>query len=250
MAIPALAMAQSGAQLGGKIFGGVSDIIGGNKAANAQKRGLRNARSDLTQGFDQAQGFQQPIYDQSLGAYSNLGDRYSAGDFSMGKMSPFEFDPQSVFQDPEYQASMKAGNQAISSGAQARGMLYSGDTLQDLNQFGQDTFARRSDALYNRGFNAQNTAFDQNYKSNLADFEMGQNLAAPLQGAANNLSDLATNRGSAMADNSLGRGDVRAQNILRTSGAIGGMAGDIGSGMSDLMAKYKLPGVNQPKGRL
>lgn len=247
MSGPGWAIAAKGA---GKLAGGIADWYGGDMAANALKRAQGNARSDLTQGYQQAKGFQQPIYDKALGNYSNLSDAYGRGDFKNPEMTAFSWDPNQVFQDPEYQAGIRAGTEAINSGANARSMLFSGQNNKDLMQFGQDLFSQRSDALYNRANNARNMAFDQNARSNLTDFNMGQSLAQPLAGAANNLSNLSVDQGTAMADNSLGSGQIRAGNILRTSGAIGGTLSDL----ADMGADYAMLGkgnaINKPKVRL
>lgn len=251
MAAPLVPLLAAGGVLaGGKILGGVSDIIGGNKAADALKRAQRGARSDLTTGFNEAKGYQQPIYDAALGNYSNLSDRYASGAFSNPEMTPYQFDPQSVFQDPEYQASIRAGTEAINSGANKKGMLFSGINNRDLHQFGQDTFARRSDELWRRGVDATNTAFNQNAQSRLTDFNMGNTLAQPLTGTAGQLTNLAVDQGTALADNTLGSGQIRAGNILRTSRALGDMAGDVaGIGADAILGRGKF-GVNQPKSRL
>lgn len=224
----------------GNVAGGVTDFLTAGAQADAQRRSLRNARSDLNTGYDQAQGYQQPFFDTGLKNYTNLSDAYGRGEFDPGKQTPFKFDPQSVFQDPEYQASMRAGTNAINSGAAGRGMLYSGNTLSDLNRFGQDTFAKRSDALYDRGFNAHNMAFNQDLARGGQMFNQGMSLAQPGFGAANNLSDLATGRGSDMANISMGMGNVRAQELGRRASALGGMFEDVGVGADSMLGRQKV----------
>lgn len=240
-------LAMLGAYAGGKILQGGIDYLGGNAAAKAQKRAQTAARGDLTAGYGQGMGFQQPIYDTGLKNYQNLSDKYAAGGLSNPKMEAFSWDPNQVFQDPEYQASMRAGSEAINSGAAGRGMLYSGNTLGDLNRFGQDTFARRSDALYDRGFNAANTAFDQNYRSNAQDFDMGMGLANPGLSAAGNLSNMAVNQGQDLANNSLGMGDINAGKALRGSRIAGDLVGDLAGAGADYMLGRGLPKAGQAK---
>ena len=232
MPLPLLA---AGAMLGGEILGAGADWLGGNAVADAQRRAQRNARNDLTAGYSQGMGFQQPIYDTALGNYQNLSQGYAQGNFNTPQMSPFTFDPQSVFQDPEYKAQMQAGSDAINTGAQAKGTLFSGAADRDLTNYGQGLFAQRSDALYNRGFNAQNTAFNQNLAGNAQNFNMGMDLANPLGQAAGNLTDLSVGRGQDLANNSTGFGNIRAQNINNTANAFGGVANKAGSLGSDLL---------------
>jgi hypothetical protein len=221
------------------IASGAVDLFTAGKQADAQRAGLRNARSNLNAGYTQGLGYQQPIYDTGTKNYSNLSDAYGRGEFDPGKMSAFEWDPNQVFQDPEYQASMRAGSQAINSGAAGRGMLYSGNTLSDLNQFGQDTFARRSDALYDRGFNAQNTAFNQNLARGGQMFNQGMSLAQPGFSAANNMTNLVTDRGESLANIDMGMAGVRANELGRKGRATGGLLGDMGAGADEYLGRQR-----------
>jgi hypothetical protein len=221
------------------IAGGVTDFVTSGKQADAQRKGLRNARSDLNAGYAEAQGFQRPIYDTGLKNYTDLSAKYAAGEFDPGKQTPFQWDPGQVFQDPEYQASMRAGTSAINSGAAGRGMLYSGNTLSDLNRFGQDTFARRSDALYDRGFNAHNTAFNQNLQRGNMLFGQGMDLAQPGFQAGNNLSNLATSRGADLANINMGMANVRASELGRKASAAGGIMSDLGAGADQYLGRQK-----------
>lgn len=244
MPLPLLAAA--GVLGGASLANSALNYFGSQGAASAQRRAQGKARTDLTAGYGEAKGYQKPLYDTGMGQYQNLSDRYSAGGFANPHMDAYKFDPQQVFQDPEYQASMRAGTEAINSGANANSMLFSGTNARDLQQFGQDTFGRRSDTLYNRGFNAQNTAFDQNARTNLADFNMGNTLAQPGIGAANNLTNLAQGQGQDLANNSLGTGQINAQGIQNQYGAIGQGLTDLGNIGADTFLGYGKPGVNQP----
>lgn len=241
--------AAAAAGLGGKALGAFSDILGGNMAKDRLLNGLSDARTDLTKGYTEGKGYQQPIYDKALGAYSNLSDKYASGGFSNPHMDPYHQDPNAVFQDPEYQAQMRAGTDAIDNSAQAKGMLFSGAANRDLTKFGQDTFAGRSDALYKRGFDATSTAFDQNARTNAANFTMGSTLMSPLTGTASNLTNLATGEGSVLADNDMNRANVKAGNILNTSNSLGGLARDAG-GMGMDYLSGGMPKVFQPKSAL
>lgn len=231
---------------GGKTLGATSDIIGGEMAKSRLLGGLRDAKGDLTQGYGEAKGYEKPVYNTSLGAYTDLNAKYKAGGFSNPHMDPYHMDPSQVFQDPEYQAQMRAGTDALDNSAAAKGMLFSGVNNRDLTKFGQDTFAGRSDALYKRGFDATNKAFDQNNTTNLNNFDMGRDLASPLSGATTNLANLATGEGSALADNDLNRSNVKAGGILRNSTILSGLAQDAGSMGSDLLAGSQ-PRVFQPR---
>lgn len=199
---------------------GVANIWGGNKVKQAQSAANNQARSDLTQGYDEGKDTQQPIYDTGLKNYTSLSDSYASGKFDNGHMDPYKFDPQSVFQDPEYQAQMNAGGDAINGSAQNGSMLFSGQNSRDLTKFGQDTFAGRSDALYKRGYDANNMAFDQNSRTNLNNFNEGNSLVQPLAGSANQLTDLSVMKGGDLSNNDLAAGAIRTGNINNTTGQL------------------------------
>lgn len=178
-------------------------------------------------------GFQQPIYNQSLGQYQNLSHAYNTGGFDIPHMEAYQFNPNQVFQDPEYQAQMRAGSQALNAGAQGKGTLFSGANDRDLMQYGQDLFANRSDALYNRGFNAQNTAFNQNLAGTGQNFNQGLALTQPLAGSAQNLSSLSTQRGADLASLNLGQGMVDSNKEKTKYGIMSKFSGQQGDNYSD-----------------
>ena len=240
--MPLPLLAAGAALAGGKLLGGLSDILGGNSAADALKAAQGQARTDLSTGYNSAKDVQNPIYQTGLGTYDKLSGQYNSGALNAPHMDPFKFDPQSVFQDPEYQAQLKSGTRALDNSAERSGDLFSGKTAEDQMKFGQDLFANRSDDLYNRGFNANNTAFNQNLAGTNQQFQQGMSLSNPAFHAGDVLSGLDTGEGTALATNDLGSGQIRAGNILRTSGALGGMAGDIGSAGSDILSGM-IPGM-------
>jgi hypothetical protein len=235
MPIPLIAGAAMGA---GAIGSSLIDMFGGDAAANALKEAQGKARTDLTAGYTAGKGYQQPIYDTGLKNYTDLSTGYGAGKFDNGHMDPYKFDPNSVFQDPEYQAQMRAGTGAISQNNNNGSMLFSGQNDRDLTKFGQDTFAGRSDALYKRGFDATNTAFNQNALTNSTNFNEGMNLANPGIQASGKLTDLSVNQGSDMANIDLGSGMIRANNINNTASALGKGLTDL----SGLGADYAMKG--------
>lgn len=245
--MPLPLVAAAGALGAGSLLNTGLNVIGGNQAAKAQRRAQGKARTDLTQGYGAAEGFQKPIYDEALGNYTDLSAAYKGGEFANPKMEAYKFDPNSVFEDPEYQASMRAGTEAINSGANAGSMLFSGQNQKDLTQFGMDNFSKRSDALYKRGFDATNTAFDQNSQTNLTNFNMGDRLTQPLMGSAENLSGLAQSQGQDLANNSTGQGVIQSNNIMNTTNALGSGLTDLSKIGADYMAGAGKASPLQPK---
>jgi hypothetical protein len=196
-------------------LGTVADILGGNASADAQKAAQRRARGDLTQGYANATGYQKPIYDTGIGAYTDLAGGFKGGEFN----TLANWDPNQIFNDPEYKATLASGRAALNNDANAQGSLFSTASDRDLTRFGQDLFASRGDELYGRAERANNTRFNQ-----------GMSLANPGLQAAGTLSNLAVNEGQDLANNSLGSGAIRAGNIQKTTGAITNLLGDVTGG--------------------
>jgi hypothetical protein len=236
----------------GEFIGGVTDIVGGNKASNIERRATRKAGKYLDEGYQGGLDLAKPLYDTATGDYQRQSERYNAGEFRNPEQQKyqggsFDFDPNDIFQDPEYQAQLRAGQQAIEGGAAARGGLFSGRTAKDLTKFGSDLFAGRSDELYNRGrqafeddrdfdYGAENRAYDANAKNRALDFQQGQTLADFAPGATEGMIDLGLGRAQAKADTELGVGAIRGdanRTAFRKAGKLGRNALDDFSGGMD-----------------
>ncbi len=212
----------------GDIIGGGLDIIGGNKAANIQRRATRKAGDYLDQGYQGAIDLAKPMQETAAGDYQRQSDRYNNGDFSNPdqqkyQAGSFNFDPNSVFQDPEYQAQMRAAQQGIQGTAASHGSIFSGRTAQDLQSKASDIFANRSDELYNRDrgqfennrnfdYGATNRAYDTNADNRALDFSQGEQLAGYAPGATENSIDLGLGRAQSKSDTELGVGGIRSNN--------------------------------------
>lgn len=230
----------------GPLASGGANIIGGNVASGIQRRATRKAGGLIDQGYQGAIDLAKPLQETAAGDYQSLSDRYGAGDFrnpdqQKYQAEGFTFNPNDVFSDPEYQAQLKAGQQAIEGGAAAKGGLFSGRTAQDLTKYGSDLFAGRSDELYNRGrsayendrnfdYNAENRAYDTNAANRAQDFSQGQTLAAYAPGATENLIDLGLGRADAQAQTELGVGNIRAGNYKNAFQQAGQTAQALGTG--------------------
>lgn len=223
---------------GAGTINGIANIWGGNLAAKAQRKANDKARTDLTKGYDEGKGYQNPIYDTSLKNYTDLSSGVAGGKYANPHMDAYQFDPQSVFQDPEYQAAMRSGTETINSGANKDSMLFSGQNSRDLTQFGQDEFAKRSDALYKRGFDSTNKAFDQNALTNQSNFNQGLALTQPLTGSANQLTDLSVMEGGDLANNDLSNGAIRTANINNTTGQLVGINSNLANNAQKGMPSF------------
>jgi hypothetical protein len=167
--------------------------------------GAAQARGELGQYYDQAQGFLSP-YLQGGGQANNLLAAY------LGAAGP-EAQQQAFanFQnDPGYQAQFNAGVNALDRSATARGGLYSGAAMKGLQEFGQQF---------------QRQAF--NDRINQLQGFSGQGLQAGSAAAG-----LAANQGNTLGNLSFGLGQQKASNAINKGNAL---AQASGIGINNLM---------------
>lgn len=79
----------------------------------------------------------------------------------------FDFKPPEVTDDPGYAFRLKSGQEAIESGAAARGGLTSGATLKALGRYGQDLGSQEYQAAYGRSWQQQQEAYDRSRFANM-----------------------------------------------------------------------------------
>jgi hypothetical protein len=229
----------------GTATGGLLDIYGGNKGANIQRRATRKAGDYLDKGYGEAIDLAFPMQEQSQSDYLDLSEGVGSGRYSMPdkqkyQAGEFSFDPNEVFNDPEYKAQMQAGTDAIGNSAASKGMLFSGNTGRDLTKFGSDLFAGRSDELYKRGrgefeddrnfdYDAEKDAYDTNTSNREREYGMASDLASFAPGSLDRSIDLGLGRAQGKADTELGVGDIRANAYRRAYGKGGKLATTLGS---------------------
>ena len=207
-----------GAAIGGALVGGVTSIIGGNKAAKAQKNASNAEIEANREIYDQQRADQAPYRDAGYASLADLraglgqgGEFSQAGDFSMADYEA----------DPGYQFRREQGERAIQRGASARGLNLSGATLKALNRFNSGNASQEYGAAYDR-FNQQRTnRFNQ--RSTLA----GLGQSATSQTNAN-----ASNYGNNLSNSLQSIGNANAANAANTYGAIGGA---VNSGVSNYL---------------
>ncbi len=245
-------IAAAAAKAAGNAIGGGLDIYGNNKAANIQRRATRKAGQYIDEGYGGAIDLAKPMQEQSQQDYLDLSKGVREGKYSMPdqekyQAQDFNFDPQSIFNDPEYQAQMRAGTNAIDNSAAAKGMLFSGNTANALQQKGQDIFAGRSDELYNRArgeyennrnfdYGAENRAYDTNTANRAREYGMGSDLAGYAPGALDRSIDLGLGRAEGKADTELGVGDIRANKYRNAFSRGGKLAANQGSIPMDMLS--------------
>lgn len=219
----------------GDVVGGIIDLASSGAASDVQRQAQRKAQQDLNQGYGTAINLAAPMQQQSQNAYSNLNNQYGSGDFQNPTAQAYNggtYDPNSVLSNPQYQAQVAAGTNAINSGAAGKGMEFSGNTAASLQALGQQDFNQNSNDLYNqfntnRDFNANQatTAYGENAQNNATNFNEGNTLAGYAPGALENSINLNLGNAQANADADLGVGATRANAINGQGQKIGQLAG-------------------------
>lgn len=142
--------------------------------------------------------------------------------------------------DPGYQFRLNQGNQQINNSAAARGELLSGNTLQALNQFGQDYASNEYQNTYNRYNNDQTNI----YNRLAAMAGLGQTATNALgqsgQNAANNISNTLLTSGQQIGQNINNAGAARASGYAANGNILGSTIGGLGSNISNLLMLKQL----------
>lgn len=215
----------------GSILGSVAGYFGNADAEDAQQEGFNNARGAVNTGYGTAEGLQQPIYQQGLGSLQNLSNTYNSGGFNNSlagqQYQPTTFNANTISSDPEYQAELKQGQNAIMGSSEAQGGLFSGNTDRSLQNYGEQTAAQQENNLFGQnlaqnqfGEGAQAQAYGQQAGNNAAQFGEGSTLASNANSGANSLANLYTQQGSDLGNIDIGAENARANSILNATGDI------------------------------
>lgn len=193
----------------GTVIGAVAGAKGSKKAGNVSAAGAEANAAEQRGALTTATGYQQPYIDAGTPAVNAL-MRTNAGDYSGFESSP------------DFLAAMNYGAKARERSAAARGGLNSGNTLIDLERFGQDTA----------------TQYLGNYRNALLQqIGVGQRATDTITGAT-----LDTGRGVGNA--LMAAGDSRASGIVGSTNAITGGIEDLSGVAGDYYAN-KL--IKKPK---
>lgn len=177
--------------------GGLTNLIGANKAASAQNRGIAQAAQMAQTGAKKA----SDVLNQYLGKATSQYEPYSQiGQSALSQLAGYINGTANIQQamanDPNYQATVNEALKAVNNSAAASGALRSGATTA---------------ALYNQ---AQNLA-NQYYQNKLAGL---QSLANYGQNAASGLASLYSNAGSNLANIQSGLYGTLGQNEIQKAG--------------------------------
>lgn len=173
--------------IGGSVLGGVTDIIGGNKAGDA-----------IQGGIEQGIGFQQEAARKAreqLTPFSDAG-RTALSQFQEGLNVDFNDVLAGIEDDPFFKFQLEQGLDAVQGSAAAGGNLQSGRTLKALTEFSSGLASQQAQQAFERQRLQQSDLF------NLAQtgFAADTNIANAELGLGGNLANLALASGENRAD--------------------------------------------------
>lgn len=189
------------------VVGAGGSILGGNKAAKAQKQAAQTATDAQMRMFETTQ--------ENLRPYMQAGS--DATNLLMKQLPtltrPITMDQTFLESTPGYQFTRNQGLKAVQNAASAKGLGISGSALKDAARFATGL----ADTTYQNQFqnavaNAQNT-----YNRLLGIGSLGENAAAGVGNAA-------VTTGQGIASNAIGAGNAQAAAALQGGAAIGNAA--------------------------
>jgi hypothetical protein len=197
-----------------------SAVIGGSLAANAQKSAAKTAANAQTQAtsesmaeqrrqFDSIQALFRPYVEAGGGALARQLDL-------VGNNGPEAQQKaiQAIEMGPEFAAMTRQGEEAILQNAAATGGLRGGNVQSALSRFRPEVLSSLINQQYQR----------LGGLTSLGQASAG-NQAAGAQTFANNMSNLFTQRGDALAGAALARGQANANMFGNIAGSVGFAAG-------------------------
>lgn len=147
---------------------------------------LQKARDDVKSGFDQGRADVQGAYQP----YTNFGLQNIQGYQDLG---PFSYTGQDMYNDPSYDWRFQQGQKALErTTAKAPQGFFSGQTLADITNYGQNAASQEYQAAFDR---AKGT-----YDTNKDYYGFGVTTGAKAAGEmGTNLADIAIGRGGSLA---------------------------------------------------
>lgn len=154
------------------------------RAANESEQRYKDAYGDIAGGYASALGYQQPFYDYGTNA--------------LDRFKKWETDPNAIMSDPSYKFRLNQGQEGVENSAAARGGLLSGNALRGISDYNQQSAS-------------------QEYSN---EFQRWMNRLGIGQGAAANMSNLASGRAGALSNINVRRGDMEWNRMMQSAEAI------------------------------
>lgn len=197
------------------ILGDIGAAIGAEKSEDAQFAASQQQMLAQQQAAKKATAEYRPYADFGAGGMDILSRLYGLNG-QPADMSAFTA-------SPGYQYRMQQGQDAIESGAAARGGLYSGATAKALSDFGQQSASQEFDNYVNRLFGV--TGVGQNAATGIANAQIGKgNALSSIYG------NIGQNQANAIGDQWEAWGSIGDQGVAALMGGFGGMPGGAAGG--------------------
>jgi hypothetical protein len=211
---------------GAAVVGGVTSIVGNNKAANAQKDALKQSTALEEQQIAEAKR-QFDLQRGDLAPYREAGG-VALGQIGRGTADGAEFNrkfTQADFvADPGYEFRRSEGQRGVEASAAARGGILSGGALRALSRYNSD-FASNE---FGRAFDRYQSDLGNRYNRLAGVAGVGQQAVASGNQASQNYTNERANSTNNMVNNAQSLGNVRASQYGGNAGAIAGAANTIG----------------------
>lgn len=195
----------------GKALGGLTSILGANKAANTQTAALDKAITAVQSAFGISSSFLKPYSNEGTAAMKRAYDMSKTPYFS----SPITMDEASLEATPGYQFIKNQGQKSVQSGYAARGLGSSGAAMKGAANF----VTGLADQTYN-------TRFEQERENRNDIFTRILGLAQTGEQASNSLAGLAGNAGSTIASAAVGQGNAAAGSTMAGTNAVSSLFSD------------------------
>lgn len=186
---------------GSSIASGIMGSKSAKKAAAQQAAAMEAAKNEVRAGQTATEGRLQPYVGANTGALSRLSDIILEGDTS------------NFFTSPGYEFRLSQGQRAVDAGAASRGRLFSGRTMKELQDFGQ----QMGSAEYGNYLNQLQNLYSSTAPQATSYAELPYNTAGTI-------ANLTTGQGAVQAQGTLAAGNAW-QNAFNTVSGMAGMAG-------------------------
>jgi hypothetical protein len=249
LALGGLAAAGSlgGAAIASNAAGNAADTQSNaaNYAANLQKQESDNALNFQKQEWQTQQANMAPWLQEGQGALSQLkGLTSTPGQGLLEGFKPPTLEEAKNY--PGYQFGLQQGEGAIQNAAAAKGGLESGNTMEALNNYAQNSAQQDYSNVYNQSFNTFETN-QANQFNRLASLSgLGQTTANQLgqqgQAAANNMGNIFLTTGAQQGQDAQSAAAAQASGYVGGANAWSGALGGSSNSLAQMMMMQQLFG--------
>lgn len=235
------------------VVGAGASIYAANKAGKAQTKAAKSATGTELAMQREAQTYNNDMYrrgrndigenfisaENYIGNYDNYGQRANNRLADLSGINGVQNIGKQLTADPGYQFRMQQGVNALDRSAAARGTLQSGAQMKALTQYGQGLASDELGNTFGRLTNMRDSA--QTAANNLSQVRMqkGTALANLATGNASQNQNLSQNTSNALGQYAMAGGQARA-------GAYENMGSAINGGIQNGLTAYMMSQQQQP----